>query len=83
VFAEKLAADGFAFLDAPHPRARHRPGAHLPAGRQDRRGHRPMEIMPDSQGVARLLPQYFGVLPGYRGLGLDRSLDDQLRAALQ
>ena len=33
-----------------------------------------MEIMPDSQGAARLLPQYFGVLPEYRGLGLGRSL---------
>ena len=34
----------------------------------------PMEIMPDSRGTARLLPQYFGVLPEYRGLGLGRSL---------
>jgi GNAT superfamily N-acetyltransferase len=34
----------------------------------------PMEIMPDSQGRARLLPQYFGVLPGYRGRGLGRAL---------
>jgi GNAT superfamily N-acetyltransferase len=34
----------------------------------------PMEIMPDSLGAARLLPQYFGVLPRYRGLGLGRSL---------
>jgi GNAT superfamily N-acetyltransferase len=33
-----------------------------------------MEIMPDPAGGARLLPQYFGVLPEYRGLGLGRSL---------
>jgi GNAT superfamily N-acetyltransferase len=39
-----------------------------------------MEIMPDSSGTARLLPQYFGVLPEYRGLGLGRSL---WRAAMQ
>ena len=34
----------------------------------------PMEIMPDSRGAARLLPQYLGVLPEYRRLGLGRSL---------
>jgi GNAT superfamily N-acetyltransferase len=30
--------------------------------------------MPDSSGTTRLLPQYFGVLPEHRGLGLGRSL---------
>jgi hypothetical protein len=25
--------------------------------------------MPDSSGITRLLPQYFGVLPEHRGLG--------------
>jgi hypothetical protein len=30
--------------------------------------------MPDSRGAAQLLPQYFGVLLGDRGLGLGRSL---------
>ena len=34
----------------------------------------PMEIMGDSNGSARLLPQYFGVLPGRRGLGYGRAL---------
>jgi hypothetical protein len=32
---------GLRVPQCPHPRARHRPGAHLPAGRQDRRGDRP------------------------------------------
>jgi GNAT superfamily N-acetyltransferase len=33
-----------------------------------------METMPDNSGITRLLPQYFGVLPEYRGLGFGRSL---------
>jgi GNAT superfamily N-acetyltransferase len=75
VFAEKLAADGFAFLDS---RIREHGGTG-PVLTCERDGQvvgaiGPMEIMPDSQGAARLLPQYFGVLPEYRGLGLGRSL---------
>jgi GNAT superfamily N-acetyltransferase len=34
----------------------------------------PMEIMPDSLGAAWLLPQYFGILPEYRGQGQGRAL---------
>lgn len=75
VFAEKLAAEGFAFLDS---RIREHGGTG-PVLTCERDGQvvgaiGPMEIMPDSQGAARLLPQYFGVLPEYRGLGLGRSL---------
>lgn len=75
VFAEKLAADGFAFLDA---RIREHGGTG-PVLTYQRDGKiagaiGPMEIMADSRGAARLLPQYFGVLPEYRGLGLGRSL---------
>ena len=75
VFADKLAAEGFAFLDA---RIREHGGTG-PVLTCQRDGKitgaiGPMEIMPDSQGAARLLPQYFGVLPEYRGLGLGRSL---------
>jgi len=75
VFAEKLAAEGFAFLDA---RIREHGGTGpVLTCQQDGKiagAIGPMEIMPDSRGAARLLPQYFGVLPEYRGLGLGRSL---------
>ena len=68
-FAEKLAAEGFAFLDA-----RIRQGGVGPVLTCLRDGKvvgaiGPMETMPDSRGVSRLLPQYFGILPGYRGSG--------------
>ena len=73
--AEKLAAEGFAFLDA---RIREQDGlGPILTCQRDRRivgAIGPMEIMPDSRGTARLLPQYFGVLPEHRGLGLGRSL---------
>ena len=73
VFAEKLAAEGFAFLDA-----RIRDGGTGPVLTVQRDNSivgaiGPMEIMPDSRGAAQLLPQYFGVLPEYRGYGLGRS----------
>jgi GNAT superfamily N-acetyltransferase len=75
VFADKLAAEGFAFLDA---RIREHGGTG-PVLTCQREGKitgviGPMDVMPDSQGAARLLSQYFGVLPEYRGLGLGRSL---------
>jgi GNAT superfamily N-acetyltransferase len=75
VFAEKLAAEGFAFLDA-RIREHGGTGPVLTCQRDDQIAGAigPLEIMPDSQGAARLLPQYFGVLPAYRGLGLGRSL---------
>jgi ribosomal protein S18 acetylase RimI-like enzyme len=75
VFADKLAAEGFAFLDS---RIREHGGTGpVLTCRQDGKivgAIGPMEILPDSQDAARLLPQYFGVLPECRGLGLGRSL---------
>ena len=75
VFAEELAAEGFAFLDA-RIREHGGTGPVLTCRRDGMIAGAigPMEIMPDSRGAARLLPQYFGVLPGYRGLGLGRAL---------
>ena len=73
-FAEKMAGEGFAFLDA---RIReHGTGPVLTCQRDGTIAGAigPMEIMPDSLGSARLLSQYFGVLPEHRGLGLGRSL---------
>ncbi|MGO8958826.1 MAG: GNAT family N-acetyltransferase [Streptosporangiaceae bacterium] len=79
-FSQKLAAEGFAFLEA---RIRDRGTGPVLTCRGDGKivgAIGPMETMPDSRGIARLLPQYFGVLPEYRGLGLGRRL---WRAAMQ
>jgi GNAT superfamily N-acetyltransferase len=80
-FAEKLAAEGFAFLDA-RIRENGTTGPVLTCRRDGKivGAIGPMETMPDSRGMARLLPQYFGILPGYRGQGLGRAL---WRAAMQ
>jgi GNAT superfamily N-acetyltransferase len=71
-FAGKLADEGFAFLHARIDSV----GPVLTAVRDERvvGAIGPMETMADPIGRARLLPQYFGVLPEYRGLGLGRVL---------
>jgi len=74
-FAEALAGDGFAFLheqmqagniDAPVLVAVDDDWVVGAIG--------PMQTMPDPTGAARLLPQYFGVLPEARGGGHGRAL---------
>jgi len=73
-FCQELATEGFAFL---HTRMRENGTGPVLTCTRDGKivgAIGPMEVMPDSRGTPVLLPQYFGVLPGYRGLGLGRAL---------
>jgi GNAT superfamily N-acetyltransferase len=74
VFARKLAKDGFAFLDTRIGNGGTGPVLTCQRDNAIVGAIGPMEIMPDSRGVAQLLPQYFGVLPAYRGHGIGRLL---------
>ncbi|WP_431888977.1 GNAT family N-acetyltransferase [Nocardiopsis alba] len=75
IFAEELAGEGFAFL-ASQEQAGALDGPVLTVVTDGRvvGGIGPMAIRPDPAGRARLLPQYFGVLPAYRGHGHGRTL---------
>ncbi len=73
-FAEKLSGEGFAFLHS-----RMQAGGVGPVLVTETDGTisgaiGPMETMADHHGRARLLPQYFGVLPDCRGHGYGRAL---------
>lgn len=73
-FAEKLSADGFAFL---HDRMQAGGVGPVLVAVADGRvvgAIGPMEIAPDRDGRPGLLPQYFGVLSDRRGEGHGRSL---------
>lgn len=74
-FADTLKEDGFAFL-AERMRTTGLDGPLLVSVAEGRvvGAIGPMAIRPDSLGVARLLPQYFGVLPEARGHGYGRAL---------
>ncbi|WP_393073130.1 GNAT family N-acetyltransferase [Streptomyces sp. LN704] len=79
-FASAMAANGFAFL---HERMQAgKTGPVLTVVHEGRVAGAigPMETMPDAAGTVRLLPQYFGVLPHYRGRGYGQAL---WRAAMQ
>ncbi|MFF2077399.1 GNAT family N-acetyltransferase [Kitasatospora sp. NPDC058162] len=71
-FSANLADEGFTFLNSRLDTV----GPVLVAVRNGRVAGAigPMETMPDPIGQVRLLPQYFGVLPECRGLGLGRRL---------
>ncbi|MFF2145198.1 GNAT family N-acetyltransferase [Kitasatospora sp. NPDC058190] len=71
-FSAKLAGEGFAFLNSRLDTV----GPVMVAVRNSQVSGAigPMETMPDPIGQTRLLPQYFGVLPECRGLGLGRRL---------
>jgi GNAT superfamily N-acetyltransferase len=73
-FAESMAEDGFGFLYG-----RMQAGGVGPVLVALADGHvagaiGPLEIRPDAIGHAQLMPQYFGVLPEYRGQGFGRAL---------
>ncbi|WP_327240598.1 GNAT family N-acetyltransferase [Streptomyces sp. NBC_01318] len=73
-FAEQMAADGFAFLYEQMQAGTVGPVLTVLHGDHVAGASGPMETMTDPSGAARLLPQYFGVLPQHRGHGYGRAL---------
>ncbi|MER6443362.1 GNAT family N-acetyltransferase [Streptomyces sp. NPDC001185] len=73
-FAEAMTADGFAFLHERMRAAKTGPVLTMVHEGLVAAAIGPMETMPDAAGAVRLLPQYFGVLPPYRGRGYGRAL---------
>ncbi|KOV98852.1 GNAT family N-acetyltransferase [Streptomyces sp. NRRL B-3648] len=73
-FAEEMAADGFAFLHQQMQAGTVGPVLTVLHDGRVAGAIGPMETMADPTGSARLLPQYFGVLPQYRGHGYGRAL---------
>ncbi|MGW2031216.1 GNAT family N-acetyltransferase [Streptomyces sp. NPDC001356] len=73
-FAEQMAAEGFAFLHRQMQAGTVGPVLTVLHDGRVAGAIGPMETMADSAGHARLLPQYFGVLPQYRGHGYGRAL---------
>ncbi len=73
-FAEQMAAHGFAFLSEQMQAGTVGPVLTVLHDGRVAGAIGPMEIMADATRSARLLPQYFGVLPQYRGYGYGRAL---------
>ncbi|MCX4530837.1 GNAT family N-acetyltransferase [Streptomyces sp. NBC_00841] len=73
-FAEQMAADAFAFLYEQMQAGTVGPVLTMLRDGQVAGAIGPMETMTDPSGDARLLPQYFGVLPQHRGHGYGRAL---------
>ncbi|MGW6902580.1 GNAT family N-acetyltransferase [Streptomyces sp. NPDC054919] len=73
-FAEQMTADGFAFLYEQMKAGTVGPVLTVLHDDHLVGAIGPMETMTDPSGAARLLPQYFGVLPQHRGHGHGRAL---------
>ncbi|MET8808667.1 GNAT family N-acetyltransferase [Streptomyces sp. NPDC004546] len=73
-FADRLTSDGFAFLHTQMQAGAVGPVLAATDGGRVVGAIGPMETMADQAGATRLLPQYFGVLPEYRGHGHGRAL---------
>ncbi|MFE3106794.1 GNAT family N-acetyltransferase [Kitasatospora indigofera] len=73
-FANKLSGEGFAFLYSRMQADGVGPVLVTEIDGRISGAIGPMETMTDHQGRARLLPQYFGVFPDYRGQGYGRAL---------
>ncbi|MEU9357722.1 GNAT family N-acetyltransferase [Streptomyces sp. NPDC048301] len=73
-FAEEMKADGLAFLHEQMVSGKVGPVLTIACQGQVAGAIGPMETMVDEVGRSRLLPQYFAVLPEYRGHGYGRAL---------
>ncbi|WP_309317358.1 GNAT family N-acetyltransferase [Streptomyces salinarius] len=73
-FAAAMAEDGFAFLYEQMRAGTVGPVLTVLHDGRVAGAIGPMETMTDARGCARLLPQYFGVLPQHRGRGYGRAL---------
>ncbi|MEU7046759.1 GNAT family N-acetyltransferase [Streptomyces varsoviensis] len=73
-FADRLTSDRFAFLHQQMQDGTIGPVLTLIDASRVAGTSGPMETMPDPAGAARLLPQYFAVLPEHRGKGYGRAL---------